>query len=45
MVCTNDNNGIFVPEQPILLQRAITQTENKILKIIVFLLIGDNMWH
>ena len=32
-LCTNDNNGTFVTEQHTLLQRTITQTENKILKL------------
>ena len=32
-LCPNDNNGTFVTEQPTLLQRAVTQTENKILKL------------
>ena len=33
MALPNDNNGTFVTEQHTLLQRAITQTENKILKL------------
>ena len=32
-LCPNDNNGTFVTEQHTLLQRAIAQTENKILKL------------
>ena len=31
-LCPSDNNSIFIREQPRLLQRAITQTENKILQ-------------
>ena len=36
-LCPGDNNGTFVTEQHTLLQRAITQTENKILKLFFYI--------